>query len=53
MNGDKETGVTIFQISEKVDTGDILAQEKYPIYDDDNMLTSRNKAMQFRCRHNS
>ena len=39
MNGDKETGVTIFQISEKVDTGDILAQEKFPIYDDDNMLT--------------
>ena len=39
MNGDKETGVTIFQISEKVDTGDILAQEKFPIFDDDNMLT--------------
>ena len=39
INGDKETGVTIFQISEKVDTGDILAQEKFPIFDDDNMLT--------------
>ena len=39
MNGDKETGVTIFQISRKVDTGDILAQEKFPIFDDDNMLT--------------
>ena len=39
MNGDKETGVTIFQISEKVDTGDILAQEKFPIFDDDTMLS--------------
>ena len=39
MNGDKETGVTIFQISEKVDTGEILTQEKFPIFDDDNMLT--------------
>ena len=39
MNGDKETGVTIFQISEKVDTGDILAQETFPILADDNMLT--------------
>ena len=39
MNGDKETGVTIFQINERVDTGNILAQEKYPIYDNDNMLT--------------
>ena len=39
MNGDKETGVTIFQISDRVDTGDILVQEKHPIYDKDNMLT--------------
>ena len=40
MNGDKETGVTVFQISDKVDTGDILAQEKkFPIFDHDNMLT--------------
>ena len=43
MNGDKETGVTIFQISGRVDTGDILAQEKYPIYDNDNMLTLGNR----------
>ena len=39
MNGDEETGVTVFQISEKVDTGDILAQHEFPIYDHDNMLT--------------
>ena len=39
MNGDTETGVTIFQINRKVDTGDILVQKKFPIYKDDNMLT--------------
>ena len=39
MNGDNETGVTVFQINQKVDTGDILAQEKFPIYRDDNMWT--------------
>ena len=39
MNGDKETGVTIFQISEKVDTGDILVQKQFPIFEDDNMLS--------------
>ena len=39
MNGDTETGVTVFQINKKVDTGDILVQEKFPIYKDDNMWT--------------
>ena len=39
MNGDKETGVTIFQISEKVDSGDILVQKQFPIFEDDNMLS--------------
>ena len=31
MNGDKETGFTIFQIKPKVDTGDILMQETVAI----------------------
>lgn len=31
MNGDKETGITIFQIDRKVDTGRILFQESTPI----------------------
>ena len=39
MNGDTETGVTVFQINRKVDTGDILVQKKFPIYKEDNMLT--------------
>ena len=39
MNGDKETGVTVFQINKKVDTGNIIVQEKFPIYENDNMLS--------------
>ena len=39
MNGDKVTGVTIFQISKKVDTGKILLQKEMEIYNHDNMLT--------------
>ncbi len=31
LNGDKETGVTTFQINEKIDTGNILFQEKINI----------------------
>lgn len=31
INGEKETGVTIIQINEKVDTGEIVLQEKVPI----------------------
>lgn len=31
INGETETGVTIFQLSHDIDTGDILAQEKTPI----------------------
>lgn len=39
MNGDKNTGVSIFQIKQKVDTGDILFQKKIKIFDEDNMLS--------------
>ena len=31
LNGDKKTGVTIFKLNEKVDTGEIIAQEEYAI----------------------
>ena len=31
INGEKETGVTFHYMTEKPDTGDILAQEKFPI----------------------
>ena len=36
INGDKETGVTTFQIQPKVDTGGILMQKSVPIRDEDN-----------------
>ena len=39
MNGEKVSGVTIFQISKKVDTGKILLQKEMEIYDYDNMYT--------------
>ncbi len=35
MNGEKETGVSTFFLQEKVDTGNILLQEKIPIYPDE------------------
>ena len=43
MNGDKETGVTIFQIKPRVDSGDILYQAKVKILKEDNMLTLGNR----------
>ena len=39
MNGDKISGITVFQIMPSVDTGDILLQEKMDILPYDNMLT--------------
>ncbi|MGK9368935.1 methionyl-tRNA formyltransferase [Melioribacter sp. Ez-97] len=35
INGDKETGLTTFFIDEKVDTGNIILQQKIKIEDDD------------------
>lgn len=32
LNGDKETGITIFELNEKMDEGDILAQKKIEIF---------------------
>ena len=34
-NGETETGVTVLHVTPKMDAGDILAQEKYPIAPDD------------------
>jgi methionyl-tRNA formyltransferase len=36
INGEKETGLTSFFLTRKVDTGDIILQEKVAIHDDDN-----------------
>ncbi len=35
INGDKETGVTVMHIAKKLDTGDIIFQERIPISEDD------------------
>ena len=39
LKGEKETGVTIMKIVERLDAGDIILQEKIKIKDDDNALT--------------
>lgn len=39
LHGDKETGVTIFQMDAGLDTGDILLQEKLSINEEDNAGT--------------
>ena len=47
MNGDKKTGVTIFQIKPKVDTGDILLQKEVDILNDDNMFSLGNRLCEY------
>ncbi len=39
MMGDKETGVTVMQMDEGLDTGDILLTEKFPIGEEDTFET--------------
>ncbi len=39
MNGDSETGVTVMQMDEGLDTGDILAVARFPISDTDTFET--------------
>jgi len=43
MNGDKATGVSVFQIEKKVDTGKIITQNKVEIDKDDNYESLSNK----------
>lgn len=39
LNGEKETGITIMQVVEELDAGDILLQKKIPIASDDTAET--------------
>lgn len=39
INGEKKTGITLFQMNEGVDSGPILGQEEEPILDEDNIKT--------------
>ena len=43
MAGEKETGNTVMLVTEKMDAGDILTQEKVPIEEEDNLLTLSEK----------
>jgi methionyl-tRNA formyltransferase len=36
INGDTETGLTSFRLKKTVDTGDIILQRRYPVFDNDN-----------------
>jgi methionyl-tRNA formyltransferase len=43
INGEKETGLTTFFLKEKVDTGNVILQEKLKISEDDNFGTLHDK----------
>jgi len=43
INGDKETGVTTFMLEQKVDTGNMILQEKIAIEDEDDFGTLHDK----------
>jgi len=45
INGDKETGVTTFFLEEKVDTGNIILQEKIDIDDNDDFGSLHDRLM--------
>ena len=45
INGETETGYTIFQLQHQIDTGDVLAQEKMPISLEDNAGSIHDKMM--------
>lgn len=45
INGEKETGYTIFRLKHEIDTGNLWAQEKMPILPNDNAGTVHDKMM--------
>jgi len=47
MNGESETGITIFFIEKQVDTGKMILQEKVPISPDENAGSLHDKLMTF------
>jgi methionyl-tRNA formyltransferase len=46
-NGDSETGVSIIRVAQKMDAGDILRQEHFPIDPDDTSQTLHQKLAEF------
>jgi methionyl-tRNA formyltransferase len=45
MNGEQETGLTTFFLKHEIDTGNIIFQEKEPIYEEDNAGTLYERLM--------
>jgi methionyl-tRNA formyltransferase len=45
INGEKQTGVTTFFLKDKIDTGNIIMQQKINIYPDDNAGSLHDKLM--------
>lgn len=45
INGEKETGLTTFFIKHEIDTGNIILQEKEPIYENDTAGTLHDRLM--------
>lgn len=45
INGEKETGITTFFLKHEIDTGNIIFQEKEPIYDTDTVGTLYERLM--------
>ncbi len=46
INGEKQSGISIIKMTEKMDAGDILAQEKIKIAPEDTAVTLRQKMME-------
>jgi methionyl-tRNA formyltransferase len=49
INGDKETGVTIMEMDEGMDTGNIILSKKIAIEEDDNVLSLTEKLASIGC----
>ena len=45
LNGEKVTGVSIFQLSHSIDTGDVILRERTPIYENDNAGSLHDRLM--------
>lgn len=45
INGEKETGVTVFRLKHEIDTGDILLRKSIPIGSDDDVESIHDKLM--------
>lgn len=43
INGEKETGITVITIKKGVDTGDIIKQEKIPVYETDDIFSLKER----------